>query len=115
VLADSHTILNNWKSYFCMQVKVHAAEQLVPGLSSFEFEIAIAKLKKYTSPGRDQIPLELIQAEDEILLFGIRKNCHISGRSQIHKKENKNNCYELHTNFIPYSSLKIKPIHRLNC
>jgi hypothetical protein len=28
-------------------------------------EIAIAKLKKYKSPGSDQIPAELIQAGDE--------------------------------------------------
>jgi hypothetical protein len=32
-------------------------------------EIAIAKLKKYKSPGSDQIPAELIQAEGEILLY----------------------------------------------
>jgi hypothetical protein len=31
-------------------------------------ELAIEKLKKYKSPGRDQIPVELIQAGGEILL-----------------------------------------------
>jgi hypothetical protein len=56
-------------------------------------EIAIAKLKKYKSPGSDQIPAELIQAGGEIyycqistnssILFGIRKNCLINGRSQL--------------------------------
>jgi hypothetical protein len=33
--------------------------------------IAIAKLKKYKSPGSDQIPAELIQAEGEILVSAI--------------------------------------------
>jgi hypothetical protein len=36
-------------------------------------EIAIAKLKKYKSPGSDQIPAELIQAGGEILLSEIHK------------------------------------------
>jgi hypothetical protein len=36
-------------------------------------EIAIAKLKKYKSPGRDQILAELIQAGGEILLSSIHK------------------------------------------
>jgi hypothetical protein len=34
---------------------------------------AIAKLKKYKSPGSDQIPAELIQAGGEILLSDIHK------------------------------------------
>jgi hypothetical protein len=49
------------------------AEPLVPGHSQLEVEIAIAKLKKYKSPGSDQIPGELIQAEGEILLSAIYK------------------------------------------
>jgi hypothetical protein len=44
------------------QIEVHTAEQLVPGSSRFEVEIAIAKFKKYKSPGSDKIPAELIQA-----------------------------------------------------
>jgi hypothetical protein len=36
-------------------------------------EIAIAKLKKYKSPGSDQIPAELIQAGGKILLSEIHK------------------------------------------
>jgi hypothetical protein len=72
------------------QIEVHMAEPLVPGPSRLEVEIAIAKLKKYKSPGSDKIPTELIQAGGEILLsaihkslilFGIRRNCQISGRS----------------------------------
>jgi hypothetical protein len=36
-------------------------------------EIAIAKLKKYKSPGSDHIPAELIQAGGEILLSATHK------------------------------------------
>jgi hypothetical protein len=50
------------------QIEVHTAGSLIPGPSRFEVEIAIAKLKKYKSPGSDQVPAELIQAGDEILL-----------------------------------------------
>jgi hypothetical protein len=38
------------------QIEVCMAESLVPGPSRLEVEIAIAKLKKYKSPGSDQIP-----------------------------------------------------------
>jgi hypothetical protein len=71
-------------------------------------EIAIAKLKKYKSPGSDQIPAELSQAGGEILLsaihklvvFGIRKNCLINGRSlllyQFTKRDDKTDCNNYH-------------------
>jgi hypothetical protein len=76
LLVDSHNILNRWKNYFShllnvhnasdvRQIEVHTAEPLVGHL---EVEIAIVKLKKYKSPGSDQIPAELIQAGGEILL-----------------------------------------------
>jgi hypothetical protein len=55
------------------QIEVHTAEPLVPGPSRLEVEIAIAKLKKYKSPGSVQIPEELIKAGGEILLFTIHK------------------------------------------
>jgi hypothetical protein len=42
-------------------------------LSRLEVEIAIAKLKKYETPGGDQIPAELIQAGGETLLSVIHK------------------------------------------
>jgi hypothetical protein len=69
-LVDSHNILNRWKNYVSQvlnvhnvsdvrQIEVHMAEPLVPGPSRLEAEIAIAKLKKYKSPGSDQIPAEL--------------------------------------------------------
>jgi hypothetical protein len=65
------------------QIEVHTAEPLVPGPSRLEVETAIAKLKKYKSPGSDQIPAELIQAGGELLLLPIHK--HIS--SILNKKE----------------------------
>jgi hypothetical protein len=55
------------------QIEVHTAEPLVPGPSYLEVEIATAKLKKYKSPGSDEIPAELIEAGGEALLSAICK------------------------------------------
>jgi hypothetical protein len=55
------------------KIEVHTAEPLVPGPCRLEVRIAIAKLKKYKSPGSDQIPAELIQAGGEILTSAIHK------------------------------------------
>jgi hypothetical protein len=66
LLEDSHTTLNKWKNYFSQllnvhnvsdvrQIEVHVAEPLIPGPSHLEVEIAIAKLKKYNSPGSNLI------------------------------------------------------------
>jgi hypothetical protein len=102
------------------QIEVHTAETLVPGPSRLEIEIAIAKLKKYKSPGSDHIPAELIQAGGEILLsastnslilFGKGKDCLISGSSLLFYQFTKRmiklvvivivgyHCYQLHTKF----------------
>jgi hypothetical protein len=79
----------------------------------------------YKSPGSDQFPAELIQAGDDILHSKIHKLI-----TSIWNKEKvpdqfarrvtklsvviivKNHCYQLHTNYIQYSSLKVKSIHR---
>jgi hypothetical protein len=37
------------------RTEIHTAELLVTDISPFEFETAIAKLKRYKSPGSDQI------------------------------------------------------------
>jgi hypothetical protein len=50
---------------------MHTAEPLVPEPSSFEVDIPVEKLKRYKSPGIDQIPAELIQALGNILLSEI--------------------------------------------
>jgi hypothetical protein len=52
LLADSHNILNRWKNYFCQLLNVYRAS--------------------------DVGQIEIITAEP---LFGVRKNCPISGRS----------------------------------
>jgi hypothetical protein len=87
------------------QIEVHTAEPLVPGPSRLEVEIAIAILKKYKSPGSDQIPAELNQAGGEILLSAIHKliNCVWNKEElpvqwkesiivPIHKKGDKTDC-----------------------
>jgi hypothetical protein len=51
---------------------IHAADPFVPDPSSFEVEIDIAKLKRYKSPGSDQI-LVVIQAGGEILISQMHK------------------------------------------
>jgi hypothetical protein len=56
------------------QIEIHTDEPLVPDPNPFEVEIAIAKFKKYKSPGSDQIPAELIQARGETLRSKIHKS-----------------------------------------
>ena len=41
------------------QTEIQTAEPLVPEPSAFEFEIAIKNLKRYKSPGIDQIPADV--------------------------------------------------------
>ena len=83
-MADSHNIMARWRNYFSQllnihdvndirQADIHKLEPLVPEQSSFEFELAIEKLKNYKSPGIDQIPAEMIIA-------GGKDNC-----CEIHK------------------------------
>jgi hypothetical protein len=54
--------------YIGSGIEIQTAELLVPDPSPFEVEIAIAKLKRFKSPGRDQI-----QAGGEILRLKIHK------------------------------------------
>jgi hypothetical protein len=71
---DSHNILARWRNHFphllnvhgLKDVKhreIHTAEPLVPEPSAFQVEMVIEKLKRYKSPGFDQIPAELFKAE----------------------------------------------------
>jgi hypothetical protein len=106
------------------QIEIHTAELLIHDTSYFEVEIAIAKLKRYKTPGSEQIPAELVQAGGKILrskihklitIFGIRGNCLIRGRSillcQFTKMAVKlivvyivgYHCCQLHTKFYPIS------------
>jgi hypothetical protein len=52
---------------------MHMAEPLVPEHSPSEFEIAIANLINYKSPGTIQNPAELIETGGEILRSNIHK------------------------------------------
>jgi hypothetical protein len=74
MLADSLSILNRWKNYFChflnlhgvsdvRQTEMHTSEPLVPKPSSFNVQITIENLKTYilVSPHIDQVLSELIQ------------------------------------------------------
>jgi hypothetical protein len=53
----------------------------VPVPSASEVEVAIGKLKRYKSPGVDQIPAELIQVGGET--SGTKENCLTSGKRQL--------------------------------
>jgi hypothetical protein len=133
VLSESHNILNRWKNYFSQllnvhmvsdvrQIEIHTAESLVPETSPFEVEIAITKLENYKSQGNDQILAQLFQAGGEtlqseilklLIVFGVRKNCLIKGRSLLLYKVTRRvikltvviiegyHCYQLHTKCYP--------------
>jgi hypothetical protein len=71
LLADPQKILIRWKNYFCQllnvqgpggirQTEIHTAEPFVPESSAAEVEVAIRKMKRYKTPGSDQIPAEQI-------------------------------------------------------
>jgi hypothetical protein len=116
LLAYYHKILNRWKNYFCQlfnvhragavrQTEMHTAEPFVPQPNSSEVEVAIGKLKRYKSPGVDQIPAELIQAGVETLLSEIHKLSKLIWSKEelphqwnesivvpIHKKGDKTDC-----------------------
>jgi hypothetical protein len=55
------------------QTEIQTTESFVPEPSISEVEVAIGKLKRYKSPGADQIPAELIQAGCETLHSEIHK------------------------------------------
>jgi hypothetical protein len=59
------------------QTGIHKSETFEPDCSFSEVDISIAKWKNYESSVNDQIPAELIQADDEtlrsLILFGIGK------------------------------------------
>jgi hypothetical protein len=50
---------------------IHTAEPLEPEHSLVEVKIVIGKLKRYKSPGTDQIPAELIRAGISTAVEGI--------------------------------------------
>jgi hypothetical protein len=88
VLADSHILnssqlLNVYRVTDVRQIEIHTAELLGPDPSPFEVEIATAKLRRFKSPGSDQIPAELIQAGGEILRSKIHKLIKIWNKEKV--------------------------------
>jgi hypothetical protein len=96
------------------QIEVYTAEQLVPGSSRHEVEIAVAKFRKCKSPGSDQILAELIPAGGKI-----RNKKELPDQWKesvivpVHKKGDKiltviiivvYYCYQLHIKFYRISS-----------
>jgi hypothetical protein len=84
LLPDPHKILYRRKNYFCQlsnvhgaggvrQTEMHTAEPFVPESSASEFEAAVGKLRRYKSPGVDQIPAEMIQEGGETMRLEIHK------------------------------------------
>jgi hypothetical protein len=93
LLADPHKTLNTWKNYFCQllnahgaggvrQTEMHTAEPLVPEPSASEVEVAIGKLKRFKSPGVDQIPAELFQAGRETLRSKIHELINLTWNNE---------------------------------
>jgi hypothetical protein len=146
LLADPQNVLNRWKNFFnqvlnvhgvhdVRQMDIHTNEPLVPEPSLVEVEIAIGKLKSYKSPGTDNIPAELIKAGGETLylgytdlfvVYGIRRNCHSSGRNlllyQFIKRAirltviiiEESPSYQLPTKFFQHSSGQVNSTFQLN-
>jgi hypothetical protein len=94
LLADSLNILSRQKNYFSQllnmhnvsdvgQIEVHTAEPLLPGPSCLEVEPAITRLRKYKSPGSDEIPAELIQPGGEILMYVIHKLINVWNKVEL--------------------------------
>jgi hypothetical protein len=100
ICSEIHSVLNRWKNFFnkvlnvhgihdVRQIDIHTTELLVPEPSLVEVEIVIGKLKKYKSLGTGQILAELIKGGCEtllpeihnLILYGIRRNCHCSGKN----------------------------------
>jgi hypothetical protein len=84
---------------------MHTAKPFVPEPSASDVEVAVGKLKRYKSPGVDQIPAELIQAGGETLCSEIRKLIKLIWNKEklphqwkgsimvpIHKKGDKTDC-----------------------
>jgi hypothetical protein len=69
--------LNVYNASDVRQIEIRTAEPLVPGPNYLEVEIAVAKLKKYISPGSDEISAEVIQGRGEVLLSAIHKLINI--------------------------------------
>jgi len=98
---------------------MHIAKPLVHKHNSFEAKTATKKLKWYKSPGTDhwqnwskqQVMHYVLISTNLLILYGLRKNCHCSGRNvllyllieRVIKLTvaitERYNCYQLHMKF----------------
>jgi hypothetical protein len=87
LLADTHSVLNRWKSFFnwvlnvhgahdVRQMDIHKVEPLLLEPSLVKEKTAIGKLKWYTFLGTDQILAEVIKAGGNTLCSEVHKLIH---------------------------------------
>jgi hypothetical protein len=130
LVADSHNILNRWKNYFSQLlnvhnvsdvklIEVHMAQPLVPGPSRLDVGLLLqswksinrqAVMKFWQNWFKQEAKYEYycLRSTNSLILFGVRRNCLISGRSlllqQFTKKGDKiqsnNNLLSNVINFI---------------
>jgi hypothetical protein len=93
LLADSHNYLNTWMNYFSALLNVHSVRDFkqIEIHTAGPWSLLLLRLKLLLRrAASDEIPVETIQARGEkyglrsinsLILFGIKKNCLISGRS----------------------------------
>jgi hypothetical protein len=105
---NMNSVLNWWKSFFNQVLNVHVvhdvrwldiytAEPLVPEPSLIEVEIAIGKLKRYKSPGTDQILAELLEEGGETLCSEIHRLIHsIWNREELPQKWKESIILQIH-------------------
>jgi hypothetical protein len=83
-------VLNVHGIHDVRQMDIHTAEPLVPEPSLVEVEIAIGKLKSYKSQvliifrlnlSKQGLKYYITRYTDLFVLYGIRRNCHSSGRN----------------------------------
>jgi hypothetical protein len=108
-LAASHKTPNKWKNYFrellnvhgagsVRQTEMHTAEPFVPEHSASETEAAVGKLEMYKSPGVDQIPAEIIQAEGKTFRSEIHKLNKLVWNKQLPRQWKESAVVPIHKN-----------------
>jgi hypothetical protein len=124
--ADSHNILNRWKNYFFQlfnvhfsdvrQIEVHTAEPLVLVPVVLKLKLLLQRLQVYITSSQQEANCYCPRSTNSLILFGIRKNCVISGRSLLLYQFTKRvikltviiivgyHCYLLNTKFYQMSS-----------
>jgi len=82
-------VINVHRFHDVSHMVIHTAEPLVPETCLVEVEIAIGMLKRYKSPGTDQISTELIRAGSETYSEIRRIICSIWNKEELPKQWKK--------------------------